>query len=427
MDNTQLDLSIIALTKAIGHQESGGKYDLIGDNGHSMGAYQWNNPTPLKKGEIPKNFKGFASDVGADPNDFSSENQDRVAYKTVERWGKEGLNPAQIASRWNSGHPDAYKTAKPGFNKEQGVAYDVKSYVDNVAKYYKQYSGTTDKIDTSLTQDKIIPDTSTENTPDTSLKAGAGATGFENVANTLAGITGGKELAQGLGYTLNNAFGGNKLFDDTMKGLQDTQSKLLKHYKELRDQGKDTSHALKGLQSITQIMQDYAGKAGDILTGGISNKDVLKSAGQLSTLPALAYGSSALKAGTLMPSAGKSFQVAKTIPKILNAPAIETAMSKFNMPLSEFQALSDGEKFNAIAEATKTANAADKIVLQQVMEKLAPQAIKEAGGSVAFAQLHPNLAKAGGLIGKLLRGGMGVVGAGLAGAEINNIYNKLTK
>lgn len=137
---TQLDPSIVALTKAIGHQESGGDYNKIGDNGHSVGAYQWNNPTPLQKGQIPKNFSSFASEVGDDPNDFSPENQDRVAYNTVKKWGSQGLTPAQIASKWNSGSPDTYKTAKPGYNAEQGVNYDVKSYVDNVAKYYDEFN-----------------------------------------------------------------------------------------------------------------------------------------------------------------------------------------------------------------------------------------------------------------------------------------------
>lgn len=135
----QLDPSVVALTKAIGHQESGGNYSKIGDNGHSKGAYQWNNSTPLQKDQIPKNFGSYASDVGADPNDFSPANQDRVAYKTVEKWGKEGLTPAQVASKWNSGNPDAYKNAKPGYNAQEGVNYDVKSYVDNVAKYYDVY------------------------------------------------------------------------------------------------------------------------------------------------------------------------------------------------------------------------------------------------------------------------------------------------
>ncbi len=152
----QLDPSIIALTKAIGHQESGGDYNKVGDNGHSVGAYQWNNPTPVAKGQIPKNFASYATEVSADPNDFSPTNQDRVAYKTVEKWGKSGLTPAQIASKWNSGSPDTYKTAKPGYNAEQGVNYDVKSYVDNVAKYYDQYKGSTTTHSTPTVKDTVV-------------------------------------------------------------------------------------------------------------------------------------------------------------------------------------------------------------------------------------------------------------------------------
>lgn len=139
--DTQLDPSIIALTKAIGHQESGGDYNKIGDNGHSKGAYQWNNANrKLSEGEVPENFRSYAAEVGVDGNDFSPENQDRVAYKTVEKWGKQGLTPAQIASKWNSGKPDEYKTAKPGYNAAQGVNYDVKAYVDHVSRYYDEFS-----------------------------------------------------------------------------------------------------------------------------------------------------------------------------------------------------------------------------------------------------------------------------------------------
>lgn len=139
--DTQLDPSIIALTKAIGHQESGGDYNKIGDNGHSKGAYQWNSKKPLSSpDEIPENFRSYAAEVGADGNDFSPANQDRVAYKTVEKWGKQGLTPAQIASKWNSGKPDEYKTAKPGYNAAQGIKYDVKAYVDHVSRYYDEFS-----------------------------------------------------------------------------------------------------------------------------------------------------------------------------------------------------------------------------------------------------------------------------------------------
>lgn len=169
----QLDPSVVALTKAIGHQESGGDYNKVGDNGHSVGAYQWNSKTPVAKGQIPENFKSYASTVGADPDDFSPANQDRVAYKTVESWGKQGLSPAQIASKWNSGDAEKYKTAKPGYNAEQGVKYDVKAYVDNVAKYYDEYNkggqsqpSASTPTDTNLTKDTIIKTGAPASTPD---------------------------------------------------------------------------------------------------------------------------------------------------------------------------------------------------------------------------------------------------------------------
>jgi len=158
----QLDPSVIALTKAIGKQESGGDYNKIGDNGHSKGAYQWNNPAPLRDGEIPANFRSFAQSVGENPDDFSPTNQDRVAYKTVESWGKQGLNPAQIASKWNSGNPNAYKEGHSGYNAEQGVNYDVPSYVNNVAKYYDQYNQSTVTQAPSSSQKENTPSFSSD-------------------------------------------------------------------------------------------------------------------------------------------------------------------------------------------------------------------------------------------------------------------------
>ncbi len=147
MDSQQLDPTVVALTKALGKRESKGNYTSIGDNGHSAGAYQWNNPTPLRHGEIPVNFKSEATEVGADPNDFSPANQDKVAYSIVHKWGTPtaqgglGLKPAEIASKWNSGNPHAYKTQKPGYNAAQGVSYDTGSYVNDVSKYYQEYLG----------------------------------------------------------------------------------------------------------------------------------------------------------------------------------------------------------------------------------------------------------------------------------------------
>lgn len=199
----QLDPSVIALTKAIGHQESGGDYNKIGDNGHSKGAYQWNNGQPLKDNEIPQNFKEYASNIGADPSDFSPANQDRVAYKTVESWGKQGLTPAEIASKWNSGKPGAYKTAQPGYNAEQGVKYDVKSYVDNVAKYYKEYQSG-DQSTTDLTKDPIVPNNSTSQAQQTPTQSEFSKAGQDLSHGNILGALGhgASGAVQGVGNAL---------------------------------------------------------------------------------------------------------------------------------------------------------------------------------------------------------------------------------
>jgi len=254
----QLDPSIIALTKAIGNQESGGKYDKVGDNGHSKGAYQWNNKKPLAQNEIPANFREFAAGVGADGNDFSPENQDRVAYKTVEKWGTPiekgglGLKPAQIASKWNSGDPDAYLTQKPGYNAEQGVKHDVKGYVDSVAKYYQEYTGNTGPQSSGgadLTRDQIIQSTdnpAVSQTPSQSQfsKAsqdlgqgnilgaiGHGASGaIQGIGNALTGggaNTLGESLGTNLGYyaqKVKGAFGGqdnSQYYDTTQPSVEE--------------------------------------------------------------------------------------------------------------------------------------------------------------------------------------------------------------
>lgn len=191
----QLDPSIVALAKAIGHQESGGKYDKIGDNGHSKGAYQWNSKTPLKEGEIPANFRSYAHEVGANTEDFSPANQDRVAYKTIEKWGKQGLTPAQIASKWNSGAPDTYKTAKPGYNKEQGVNYDVKSYVDNVAKYYEQFKGGSNNSTDGYVTSANIPDAPKNQQGNQDIGT------FRKVGNALS-LGGSEQLGNEIGSSL---------------------------------------------------------------------------------------------------------------------------------------------------------------------------------------------------------------------------------
>ncbi len=121
----QLDPSIVNLTKAIGRTESGGNYEAKGKSGE-FGAYQFR----------PETWKAWAKQhLGNENAPMSKENQDKVAYKQVETWGKQGYKPAQIASLWNSGKPEW--EGNVGVNS-MGVKFDTPSYVKSVGGAYEE-------------------------------------------------------------------------------------------------------------------------------------------------------------------------------------------------------------------------------------------------------------------------------------------------
>jgi hypothetical protein len=101
-DGTALDPKVVKVMRAIRTVEGGNYEDRSGDSGSSAGAYQWNNgKVALKPGEIPVNFREGAMAHGLDPNDFSKANQNKVAYKQIEAMKNEGLQPDEIAAKWN--------------------------------------------------------------------------------------------------------------------------------------------------------------------------------------------------------------------------------------------------------------------------------------------------------------------------------------
>jgi hypothetical protein len=406
----QLDQSIVALTKAIGHQESGGKYDKIGDNGHSKGAYQWNNKTPLKDGEIPANFRSYAHEVGADTEDFSPANQDRVAYKTVEKWGKMGLTPAQIASKWNSGAPDTYKTAKPGYNAEQGVNYDVKAYVDNVAKYYDEYIGQSKQ--TNPVQDVPVQDTivgSTNVAPvEKNLKSDIGQSQEQKFGKTAGGVLGaiskftpGEKLAEGLGYSLNNALGGQEGLIQSNNQNIDIQGKLLAQIKKDKSKGKDTTRLEKALKDLGMNIEESGNNVSDVGTGGITNSGVLKSAGSLATLPLAAYGSTVLGGGGLMGTEkGLSSGVfSKTAENVLKSPLIKDILRAKG--ITEKIAVESLSRQNAL-------DAFESALKELPMSKVGTQA--EQTILKAIKTLNPTLKEKQNLVLRLVKGGISEAG-----------------
>jgi hypothetical protein len=131
-----IDPTIKALVSALGEAETGtsspAAYSKRGASGE-FGRYQF----------MPDTWKAYASEAGvtAPLEQASIEDQNKVAYHKVSQWKAQGYNPAQIASMWNSGKPNAYKENWRGVNS-QGVAYDTPAYAQKVSDAYARLKGT---------------------------------------------------------------------------------------------------------------------------------------------------------------------------------------------------------------------------------------------------------------------------------------------
>lgn len=131
------DPDVIALSKAIFQHESGGDFNAVGDAGTSHGAGQWQAPT----------WKAQAHDVLGDENaPMTPGNQKAVIQVSIAKDKASGLNPAQIAAKWNSGHPDGWenKIGTTTINGQQ-IHYDVPAYVKAVTDLYQQNKGQSGK------------------------------------------------------------------------------------------------------------------------------------------------------------------------------------------------------------------------------------------------------------------------------------------
>lgn len=128
-NGTQMDNDVINLAKAIRQTESGGNFNAKGASGES-GAYQW----------IPSTWKAHAKQALGDENaPMTPSNQNAVAYTIMKADKDSGLNPAQIAAKWNSGSSTGWEN-KVGVN-EHGVKYDVPRYVKSVTDAYQTIKG----------------------------------------------------------------------------------------------------------------------------------------------------------------------------------------------------------------------------------------------------------------------------------------------
>lgn len=126
---TGMDQDVINLAKAIRQKESNGDFNAVGDNGTSRGAYQW-QPATWKE----HSTKTFGKEVEMTP-----ENQQAVAYSVMKGWKDKGLNPAQIAAKWNSGSEIGWED-NVGKKKINGkwISFDTPSYVKEVTEGYQR-------------------------------------------------------------------------------------------------------------------------------------------------------------------------------------------------------------------------------------------------------------------------------------------------
>ena len=126
-----MDQDVINLAKAIRQKESGGNFNAVGDAGTSKGGYQW------QAGTWKEHSKKI---LGTDNAEMTPENQNAVAYGMIKTWKDKGLNPAQIAAKWNSGSETGWEK-KVGVTTINGqkIKYDVPAYVKAVTDTYQTY------------------------------------------------------------------------------------------------------------------------------------------------------------------------------------------------------------------------------------------------------------------------------------------------
>jgi len=429
-----LDQDVVNLSKAIRQHESGGDFKIKGKSGES-GGYQF----------MPDTWKGYAKDIlGDEKAEMTPQNQNKVAYTKIKKWKDSGKNVGQIASMWNAGEgkPNAYKENWRGTNS-QGVKYDTPAYAKAVAGYYQEYKGssqsnlpqgsTTGNPTTQNSPNQNNPNQSnpnqrkpftefmkdTANNPNADLKAGNPTVSSKTgkVGEVAAGLIPGNKLAQATGYSLSNAMGSQKgLIEAQDRGI-DIQGQLLKQIKDNKAKGRNTSRLEKALSQLTNDIQTQGSQVEDVGTGGITNKQVLKSAGSLAVLPATAYGSTVLGGGGVMgTSRGLTSGV---LGKSANAvePAIKAAINSSDklgfsdilnkgLNLKDSVNLSNFEKFTRLAANDKASIIRNIIsknpeLVQSVKKGILPEVLnklKWIGGTLVLDRVF------GGKVGGVIKG-----------------------
>lgn len=182
---SSLDPEAVNLAKAIRQTESGGNFKAKGKSGE-YGAYQWEPNTWTNEAK--------AAGITAPLDQATPEQQNEVAYKKIESLKSQGYNPAQIASEWNSGEPDAYtgefSNGHPSIGKNaEGVDYNVPDYVNKVTSTYQKFKGNSNPL-VSTAQAASSPTDTQKSSQPSWLEAleGVGAAGLGWLASEGAGV-----------------------------------------------------------------------------------------------------------------------------------------------------------------------------------------------------------------------------------------------
>lgn len=279
MDFTQPpDQDALTLTHAIALQESSTdgttpNYTASGDNGTSAGAYQWSNGTSspaLTQGQIPKNFQDDATAAGLDPNDFSAENQDKVAYYKVKTYKDQGYSAAQIASLWNSGSPDNWQnhSGTTTINGKQ-VAYDTPAYVNSVKNYYQKLSGTPPPPSTGeTTPNAPLPNPSLTGINNENMNISGGTSAISTTPGTLETLGNvGKGLISGTiasGEDIAAAIGGNTMMAK-FNALSQADSQYLTTILQLRNKAAQAGNKDE-VAHFQNLIKNYKTTDGDSIT-----------------------------------------------------------------------------------------------------------------------------------------------------------------
>lgn len=431
MDTTQsqppVDQTALALSRAIRKAEGGDYNNTSGDNGTSAGAYQFNNgKLPLKKGEIPANFKSWASEEGLDPDDFSPANQDHVAYSRIKKKLDSGQSQSSIAAEWNSG-------LSKGWENHVGdivingkmIHYDTPAYVNKVKNFYGKND---DSQNTSSgVTDTIVKNNNPESPAPTSSGVVDTVVGDENTTpSTPEQSARQQDISEGNPVSVNpnkdkpSLLGGlirNLIKMPLEAGLSVaapfSKNGLTVHSKYLGD----TSDLVT---MTSNKSKELAGriKKGEITPAGAAIRSLGSSASNVANLVGTLAGE-----GTLAKGAFGLFKGASA----LTSPALEQALP---VSMDKFATASATKKLNILQQALKYAESnpnggmGDKVLLNQAIKEVSSssQLAKELG--IAPSLLKKATTSGGGLIGKLLKNHLIQLGGG---AEIYHLYNKYIK